>query len=60
MRGEVKNSCKVGNPLYYSLNLRCLVKTSLAKTLLREKRLGEEKEYTQGYKRLDVIQYMFN
>jgi len=28
----------------------CLVKTSLAKTLLREKRPGEEKEYTQGYK----------
>jgi len=28
----------------------CLVKTSLAKTLLREKRPREEKEYTQGYK----------
>jgi len=28
----------------------CLVKTYLAKTLLREKRLGEEKEYTQGSK----------
>jgi len=28
----------------------CLVKTSLAKTLLRKKRAGEEKEYTQGYK----------
>jgi len=28
----------------------CLVKTSLAKTLLREKTPGEEKEYTQDYK----------
>ena len=28
----------------------CLFKTSLAKTLLRGKRPGEEKEYTQGYK----------
>ena len=28
----------------------CLVKTSLVKTLLTEKRPGEEKEYTQGYK----------
>ena len=59
MRSELKNGRKVGNPFYYSLNLRCLVKTSVAKTLLREKRPGEEKEYTQGYKRFDVIQYMF-
>jgi len=34
------------------LNLGFLVKTSLAKTLLREKRPGEEKEYTRGYKYL--------
>jgi len=46
MRGELENSRKVGNPLYYSLNIGCLVKTSLAKTLLRKKRPGEEKEYT--------------
>jgi len=46
----VKNSREVGNPVFYSLNLGCLVKTSPAKTLLREKRPGEEKEYTQGYK----------
>jgi len=36
--------------------LGCLVKNSLAKTLLREKRPGEEKEYTQGYKY--SVQYM--
>jgi len=46
MRSEVKNGRKVGNPSYYSLNLGCLVKTSPAKTLLKEKRPGEEKEYT--------------
>jgi len=50
MRSEVKNGRKVVNPLYYSLNLGYLVKTSPAKTLLRKKRSGEEKEYTQGYK----------
>jgi len=46
MRSEVKNGCKVGNPSYYSLNLGCLVKTSPAKTLLKEKRPSQEKEYT--------------
>jgi len=55
MRSQIESSHKVGNPLYYSLNLGCLVKTSLAKTLLREKRPGEKKEYTQGYKYL--VQY---
>jgi len=40
----------VENPSFYLLNMGCLVKTSLAKTLIREKRLGEEKDYTQGYK----------
>jgi len=30
----------------------CLVKTSLAKTVLRQKRPGEEKKYTHGYKYL--------
>jgi len=59
MRNEVKNGRKVGNPLYYSLILGCLVKTSPTKTLLREKRPGEEKEYTQGYKCFGAIQYMF-
>jgi len=59
MRSEVKNGRKVGNPLCYSLNMGCLVNTSLAKTLLREKRPGEEKEYTQGYKYFDVLEYMF-
>ena len=44
------------NPLFYSCNLGCLVKTSLAKTLLREKRPGEGKEYTQAYKY--SVQYM--
>jgi len=47
---EIEKRCIVENPSFYSLNLGCLVKTSLAKTLLREKRPGEEKEYTQGYK----------
>jgi len=47
---KIENSHTVQNPLFYSLNLGCLVKTSLAKTLLRGKRPGEEKEYTQGYK----------
>jgi len=56
MRNEVKNGRKVGNPLYYSLILGCLVKTSPAKTLLREKRAGEKKEYTQGYKCFGAIQ----
>jgi len=46
----MKSSRTIENPLLYLLNLGCLVKTSLAKTLLREKRPGEEKEYTQGYK----------
>ena len=45
--------------MYYSLNLGCLVKTSLAKTLRREKRPSEEKEYTQDYKCFGVINYMF-
>jgi len=49
---EIEERCIVENPSFYSLNLGCLVKTSLAKTLLREKRPGEEKEYTQGYKYL--------
>jgi len=34
----------------------CLIKNSPTKTLLREKRPGEEKEYTQGYKY--SVQYM--
>jgi len=40
---ETEKRCIVENPSFYSLNLGCLVKTSLAKTLLREKRPGEEK-----------------
>jgi len=44
----------VENPSFYLLNIGCLIKTSLAKTLFRKKRPGEEKEYTQGYK------YWFN
>jgi len=55
MRSEINDGRKVRNPLYYSMNLWCLVKTSPAKTLFREKRPGEEKEYTQGYKCFDVI-----
>ena len=50
MKVKIEESCIVENPPFYSLNMVCLVKTSLAKTLLREKRPGEEKEYTQGYK----------
>jgi len=45
----------VENPSFYLLNKDASLKPpwpkpSLAKTLLREKRPGEEKEYTQGYK----------
>jgi len=50
MRVRNVGSCIVENPSFYLLNMGCFVKTSLAKTLLREKRPGEEKEYTQGYK----------
>jgi len=46
---SIKNSRTVENPLFHLLNLGCLVKNSLAKTLLREKRPVEEKKYTQGY-----------
>ena len=44
------NNVRVENPSFYLLNMGCLVKTCLAKTLLREKRPGEENEYTQDYK----------
>ena len=43
-------SHKVGKPSLYLSKRGCLVKTSLAKTFLREKRPSEEKEYTWGYK----------
>jgi len=57
---KIEKSRKVENPSFYSLNMGCLVKTSLAKTLLREKRPGEEKEYTQGYKYSVQLQYTFS
>ena len=57
VRSKVRSSRELKNPLFYSCNLGCLVKTSLTKTLLREKRPGEEKEYTQSYKY--SVQYMF-
>jgi len=57
VRSKVRISRELKNPLFYSCNLGCLVKTFLAKTLLREKRPSEEKEYTQGYKY--SVQYMF-
>ena len=50
MRVRNVGSCIVENPSFYLLNMGCFVKTSLAKTLLREKRPGEIKEYTRGYK----------
>ena len=37
-------------PFFLFIEQGCLVKTFLAKTLLREKRPGQEKEYTWGYK----------
>jgi len=40
----------IWEPFFLFIEHGCLVKTSLAKTVLREKRPGEEKEYTQGYK----------
>jgi len=43
---KIEKSRTVENLSFYSLNMGCLVKTSLAKTLFREKRPGEEKEYT--------------
>jgi len=46
MRVKTLESCIVENPSFYLLNMGCLFKTSLAKTLLREKRPGKEKEYT--------------
>ena len=57
---KIEKNHTIENPSFYSLNMGCLVKTSLAKTLLREKRPGEEKEYTQGYKYLVQLQYTFS
>ena len=49
---KIKNCCQ--NPLLvFCQNLvhdAWFIKTSLAKTLLRKKRLGEKKKYTLGYK----------
>ena len=42
------------NPSLLFIELGCLVENSLAKTLIRERMPGEEKEYTQGY-RLSVF-----
>jgi len=44
-----------GEPLFLFIRLGCLVKQSLAKTLLREKMPSEKKEYTQGYKLFVLI-----
>jgi len=51
---ETEKRCIVENPSFYSLNLGCLVKTSVAKTLLREKRVHP------GLQVFSLIQYAFN